>query len=794
LISLTVVEYQTTAKAVEAEHWADHSYRVLQLLGDVTITELQAQNSARGYALTRDPAVRASSEDSMQQLDLSLRQLRRLTADNPRQQARLNELDPIVRQLLRLLASMNDQPDYGASLAGRGQAEASEMRQIIGRMRREENQLLGGRETSSIPVPPLALGCFSVITMVVGSTFTIRLIRRLSRTERQFQDVLEAAPEAAVVIDKAGRMVLVNAQTEKLFGYSRDELLGSAIGMLISERDRERYRGHPQSFFTPASAPVSDEDFDLTGRRKDGSEFPIEIGLSPLEIGDEALVSGAIRDVTEHKRIEEKLRAQADRLQEQASLLDVAHDAIVVRGLGGEIRFWNQGAESIYGWTKAEAIGKISHVLLQTRSQPPMAEVEALLLRDGRWEGDIVHTRRDGSRITVASRQVLRQDERGNSVLEIDNDITRRKQAEERFAQLLEGAPDAMVVLNREGKIVLVNAQVTKLFGYSKEELLDAQIAMLVPDRSGLFTERRAQLMAGGLELQGVRRDGSAFPVEISVNPLETREGTLFSSAIRDITERKRGEEQIQKLNQELQGGNAELAAANQELQAFTYSIAHDLRSPLRHIQGYSKLLGEHLGAEASARAQEYLQDIAESAINMGCMVDDLLGLARIGRQELDIQVTGLNFLVAEVIEDIQRDLGDRAIEWRIGDLPYLDCDPGLIRQVLFNLLSNAVKYTRPRHPAVIEVGQLLGKTRPTIFVRDNGVGFNMEYADKLFGLFHRLHRKEDFEGTGVGLAVVQRIVQKHGGAVWAEAELDKGATFFFNLAATRAGEAKEAA
>lgn len=793
LISLTVVEYQTTAKAVEAEHWADHSHHVLELLSKVTVTELQAQNSARGYALTHDPAVRASSEDSIRQLDQSLSQLRVLTADNARQQARLDELDPVVHQLLKILANMNDEPDLGASLAGRGQAGAADMRRIIDRMRHEENELLAGRDASSIPVPPLALGCFSVITMFVGSIFIIRLIRRLSRTERQFQDVLEAAPEAAVVIDKEGRMVLVNAQTEKLFGYSRDELLGSGIATLLPERDRERYAGHPQSFFAQA-APASGEGFSLLGRRKDGSEFPIEIGLSPLEMGNEALVSGAIRDVTEHKRIEEKLRAQADRLQVQASLLDVAHDAIVVRSFGGEIRFWNQGAESIYGWTKAEAIGKISHVLLQAESQPSMAEVEALLLRDGRWEGDIVQTRRDGSLITVASRQVLRQDEQGNSVLEINNDITRRKQAEERFRQLLEAAPDAMVVLNSEGKIVLVNRQVTKLFGYSKEELLGAQIETLVPDRSSFFTELRSRPMTDGLELHGVRRDGSAFPVEISVNPLETREGTLISSAIRDITERKRGEEQIQKLNRELQAGNAELAAANQELQAFTYSIAHDLRSPLRHIQGFSKLLGDHLGAAASARSLEYLQDIVESALNMGCMVDDLLGLARIGRQGLNIQVTGLNFLVADVLEDLQTDVGDRVIEWRIGDLPYLECDPGLMKQVLFNLLSNAVKYTRPRNPAVIEVGQLDGKTQPTIFVRDNGVGFNMKYANKLFGVFQRLHRKEDFEGTGVGLAMVQRIVHKHGGAVWVEAELDKGATFFFNLAAARSEEAKEAA
>ena len=170
-------------------------------------------------------------------------------------------------------------------------------------------------------------------------------------------------------------------------------------------------------------------------------------------------------------------------------------------------------------------------------------------------------------------------------------------------------------------------------------------------------------------------------------------------------------------------------------------------------------------------------------------MVDDLLALANVGRKELNMQVTGLNSLIAEVVKDLRRDIGDRDIDWQIGDLPYLDCDPGLLKQVFANLLSNAVKYTRPRKAAVIEVGQVKGDGPPTIFVRDNGVGFNMKYADKLFGVFQRLHRKEDFDGTGVGLATVQRIVHKHGGAIWAEAELDKGATFSFNLAVPRKRE-----
>jgi light-regulated signal transduction histidine kinase (bacteriophytochrome) len=247
-------------------------------------------------------------------------------------------------------------------------------------------------------------------------------------------------------------------------------------------------------------------------------------------------------------------------------------------------------------------------------------------------------------------------------------------------------------------------------------------------------------------------------------------------------------------LNRGLEDRNAELALSNREMEAFTYSVAHDLRAPLRHVQAFSKMLAEELGSDAPPAAQEFLTEIIDSTRDMGRMVDDLLSLARLGRKELIIQVTGCMSLVQEVLRDMKHEIGDREIHWHIANLPYIDCDPSLMKQVFLNLLSNAVKYSRPRRPAVIELGHTVLDGEVVIFIRDNGVGFNMKYADKLFGVFQRLHRREDFEGTGVGLATVQRIIQKHGGRIWAEAELDKGAAFFFTVSGPQTATRKEQA
>jgi signal transduction histidine kinase len=241
-------------------------------------------------------------------------------------------------------------------------------------------------------------------------------------------------------------------------------------------------------------------------------------------------------------------------------------------------------------------------------------------------------------------------------------------------------------------------------------------------------------------------------------------------------------------LEQQVQERTAQFHAANADLEAFSYSVSHDLRAPLRHIAGFSQILSEEYGSKMEPDAQEYLTKIQAAVRNMARLVDDLLKLAKIGRSELVRVNTDLNFLLKNVLADLQPEFEGRQIDWRIGDLSSVECDAGLVKQVFANLISNAVKYSRRREVAVIEIGQIEEDGASVIFVRDNGAGFDERYADKLFLVFQRLHRAEEFEGTGVGLSTVQRIIKKHGGKIWAKSEVDKGATFFFALAAESRG------
>jgi len=505
-------------------------------------------------------------------------------------------------------------------------------------------------------------------------------------------------------------------------------------------------------------------------------------------------------DITERKLSEKSLIESEKRFKSIFELASLGMAQVDINN--GKILTVNKYYEIITGFSREELF---SMSFIELTHPEDRAKDWDIFTRAAKGEIEYRNEKRyikkDGSVIWVRLHVAFIRDDIGNPIktIAICEQISDQKLAqekirlsEERYRNILQVAPVGIAIHHKD-KIVFINPAGLEIFGAkTTDQLIGKKIKSFIhPEKRKKFINRIQRLLKGeqGLypvEDRYIRLDGSVIDVEAIATLVTYNDEPAVQVIITDITERKRTREQLLQFNAELElkvkERTAQLEASNNELEAFSYSVSHDLRAPLRHINGYVNLLNERFRDELPEKAQHYLATVTDASRQMGTLIDDLLQFSRNSRQELHQTTIEMNHIVKEVLETIKPDINDRNIKWSVQELPQIYGDYALLKQVWVNLLDNAIKYTRNKKSAEITIGFIEENKNFVFFVRDNGVGFNMKYAHKLFGVFQRLHSQAEFEGTGIGLANIQRIINKHNGQVWAKAELDKGATFFFSL------------
>ncbi|HSI83487.1 MAG: PAS domain S-box protein [Candidatus Methylacidiphilales bacterium] len=617
----------------------------------------------------------------------------------------------------------------------------------------------------------------------------------LAATRQELFDLRAALNEHAIVAitDSRGRITFANDKFCSISQYSREELIGKDHRIINSGH-------HSKEFIRDLWATISQGRVwkgEILNRGKYGTLYWVDTTIVPfLDSQGKPHQYYAIRaDITERKKAEERLLASHKEVNDLRDALD-QHAIVAITNPQGQITFVNDKFCSISKYSREELLGQ-DHRIINSGHHPRkfFTDLWRTLAHGKVWHGEIKNRAKDGTFYWVDTTIVPFLDQHGKPTqyVAIRADITTRKEMEDalresesRFRTMADSIPQLAWMAEANGYLVWYNKRWYEYTGKTPEETEGwGWQSVHHPDTLLTVMEKwRASLALGEpfeMEFPLRRRDGRFFPFLTRVQPMRDAEGRIvrWFGTNTDITDIKQAEE---RLEQRVAQRTAELESANKELEAFSYSVSHDLRSPLRAIDGFSQAILEDCADLLPIESREDLMTVRQAAQKMGVLIDDLLKFSRLSRAPLNRSEVDMEKMVRGILYELKPEHAGRAIEISIESLPSCSADAPLLHQVWVNLISNAIKYTKKVPAARIEIGFSAKEKGDAYFVRDNGAGFSMKYAGKLFGVFQRLHRQEEYEGTGVGLAIVQRILLRHGGIIWAEAEVNRGATFYFNL------------